>query len=93
MRRETVEIFSDLNNAAVLRRPERKFPGVLVQEDTLHSLRCAADSLVDPVSQSSADAQAELEFLRVTLRVLVAHYKAVMRDHGLPLPFSEPHDV
>ena len=38
MREELVEIYSDASNAAVLRHPERKFPGVLLQGDTLHSI-------------------------------------------------------
>jgi len=36
MRTEVVEIYSDQANAAVIRHPSRKFPGVLVQGDTLH---------------------------------------------------------
>lgn len=38
MRTETVEIYSDASNAAVIRHPGRQFPGMLIQEDTLHSL-------------------------------------------------------
>lgn len=38
MRTEMVEMFSDATNRAVIRHPGRKFPGVLVQGDTLYSL-------------------------------------------------------
>ena len=36
MRKATVEIFSDATNATVIRHPERRSPGVLVQGDTLY---------------------------------------------------------
>ena len=36
---ESVEIYSDATNAAVMRHPGRRFPGMLIQGDTLHSLR------------------------------------------------------
>src|SRR5262245_1747536 len=35
---EQVEIYSDVSNAAVMRHPGRRFPGVLVQGDTLYTL-------------------------------------------------------
>ncbi|WP_371933305.1 DUF6959 family protein [Ruegeria discodermiae] len=38
MREELVEIYSDETNATVLRHPRRKFPGVLLQGDTLHNI-------------------------------------------------------
>ena len=42
MRSESVEIYSDTTNAAVLRHPGKKFPGVLVQGDTLYTMCQAA---------------------------------------------------
>ncbi len=38
MRIENVEIYSDQSNMPVVRHPGRKFPGLLVQGDTLHAL-------------------------------------------------------
>jgi hypothetical protein len=43
MHSESVEIYSDATNAAVMRHPGRNFPGVLIQGDTLHSLCVSAD--------------------------------------------------
>ena len=43
MRTESVEIYSDETNRAVLRHPGRKFPGVLIQGDTLYTLCVMAD--------------------------------------------------
>lgn len=38
MRIEPVEIYSDASNQAILRHPARRFPGILVQGDTLKIL-------------------------------------------------------
>jgi hypothetical protein len=35
---ESVEIYSDAANAAIHRHPGRRFPGVLLQGDTLYSI-------------------------------------------------------
>jgi hypothetical protein len=94
MRTATVEIFSDATNAAVLRHPERRFPGVLVQGDTLHSLCVAADASCEAVRpQLQGEGYDELNELRNRLWSLLNHYKSVLHDHQLPLPFSEGHDA
>ena len=36
--KESVEIYTDATNCAVMRHSARRFPGVLVQRDTLHSM-------------------------------------------------------
>ena len=43
MRIEEVEIFSDKTNSAVMRHPDRAFPGVLLQGDSLYILCKQAD--------------------------------------------------
>jgi hypothetical protein len=86
---EAVEIYSDATNAAILRHPGRR-PGLLIQGDTLHTLCVAIDdvhsktrSLMDP------DTLQEMNDLRESMWNLLSHYKSVLQEHGLPLPFSE----
>ena len=43
MRVESVEIYSESSNGAILRHPDRRFPGVLIQGDALWSLCHMAD--------------------------------------------------
>ncbi|MEZ5969972.1 MAG: hypothetical protein R3C00_13115 [Hyphomonas sp.] len=88
MRVENVEIYSDVTNAAVLRHPGRKFPGVLVQGDTLYSLCSTLDIALSTVSPTS-DEFAEIHDVRNSLWSLLTHYKNVLAQHGLPTPFSE----
>jgi predicted RNase H-like HicB family nuclease len=84
MRSESVEIYSDATNAAVMRHPGRRFPGVLIQGDTLHTMLHRADEALN------AGDRYELEDLRDHLRDLVDHYKKVLVEHDLELPFFEP---
>jgi hypothetical protein len=89
MRVENVEIFSDQANIPVIRHPGRQFPGVLVQGDTLHMLCAqAAEALSD-----SPDARGELQELHNRLLGMLAHYKTVLSEHQVALPFKETPDA
>jgi hypothetical protein len=88
MRSELVEIYSDASNFAVMRHPGRRFPGMLVQGDSLHTLVTKADRLcaaLEPGSEASEHARE----LRDNLRARLDHYKKVLGEHGIPLPFVE----
>ena len=90
MRTEVVEIYSDQTNAAVVRHPSRKFPGVLVQGDTLHSMcRRADDACKGARGVVQSDTYDELNDLRNHLWSLLNHYKSVLGEHQIPLPFSQ----
>jgi hypothetical protein len=90
MRIASVEILSDTSNAVVLRHPDRKFPGVLIQGDTLHSLCVAADAACRAAKDClPPDDFGELNDLRNHLRTLLVHYKDVLNSHAVPLPFNE----
>jgi hypothetical protein len=90
MRIDPVEIYSDATNQAILRHPGRRFPGVLIQGDTLNRLH---DQVVAALDESSGDlgedARLGLEDVRDFLGACLAHYRTVLRDHGISLPFVE----
>jgi predicted RNase H-like HicB family nuclease len=90
MRIELVEIYSDETNAAIMRHPGRRFPGVLIQGDTLASL-CADVRRVVAIAcpHLDSDGQFELYDLQERLAEFLEHYKRVLRQHGLPLPFVD----
>lgn len=88
MRTEQVEIYSDAVNAPVMRHPSRKFPGSLMQGDTLYILCGRLDELCKNArGQLTEDDYAELNDLRNALHDRLNHYKAVLGEHDLPLPF------
>jgi Xaa-Pro aminopeptidase len=90
MRKESVEIYSDETNRAVMRHPGRKFPGVLVQGDTLYSLCKSADEACEAARKAHCNEASEvLNAVRNQLWSLVNHYKSVLHEHGFQLPFSE----
>ena len=90
MRKEPVEILSDATNSAVMRHPGRRFPGVLIQGDSLSEMCKKVDRIcVHARNQLSPDAYAELNELRNDLWGYLTHYKAVLSDHAIQLPFSE----
>jgi hypothetical protein len=88
MRVAPVEIFADTTNAAVMRHPDRRSPGMLLQGDTLHSLCWLADDACSAIDRSS-DAYKPANELRNQLWSYLNHYKATLDEHGMPLPFSE----
>jgi hypothetical protein len=90
MHTEQVEIYSDATNAAIMRHPGRRFPGVLVQGDTLFSL-CRSADMVCANARSKLDSESYLELseLRNHLQEFLTHYKSVLLEHDIPLPFSE----
>jgi hypothetical protein len=87
---EAVEIYSDAANAAILRHPGRRFPGLLIQGDTLHSLCISIDHVYSKArSELDPDTLKEMNDLRESMWDFVSHYKSVLQEHGLQLPFSE----
>jgi hypothetical protein len=49
MKTELVEIYSDASNLAVIRHPNRRFPGVLIQGDSLFILVEEAKEILQAV--------------------------------------------
>lgn len=90
MHTELVEIYSDATNTAVMKHPGRKFPGVLIQGDTLHFLCQTVDKACTTAKQQlNPDQFLELNELRNHLQTLLSHYKVILGEHGIPLPFSD----
>ena len=90
MRTEPVDIYSEAGNAAVLRHPGRRFPGCLLQGDTLDGLVRALERVQQEQAQLSSDAADELNDVTEHLKGLRQHYMNVLKAHGMDLPFNEP---
>jgi hypothetical protein len=88
MRIEQVEIYSDATNQAIVRHPDRKFPGVLFQGDTLYGLCQIADAACERLTRNNA-AYDDVNQLRNALWTGLNHYKSVLAEHNIQLPFSE----
>jgi Family of unknown function (DUF6959) len=90
MYKAEVEIYSDTTNRAVLRHPGRKFPGVLIQGDTLSTMVLLADDVAWKAKpQLDAETFRQLNNLLEMLDSFLTHYKVVLGEHEIPLPFSD----
>jgi len=85
---EPVEIYSDKTNAAVMRHPGRHFPGLLIQGDSLYVLCRRADDVCASIGRGTPGFDTANE-LRNALWASLTHYKTVLVEHQLPLPFNE----
>jgi hypothetical protein len=86
MKTETLEVYSDASNAAIIRHPSRRFPGMLIQGDSLNNLSGLAASALAQAERGS-DLWYDLKELADNLQSCVDFYAKVMREHGLELPF------
>jgi hypothetical protein len=87
---EKVEIYSDKTNSAVLRQPDRKFPGVLIQGDKIHLLCQITDRVCsDGKTALAPETYADLNPLRNALWDYLSHSKVILGEHDIRLPFNE----
>ena len=76
---ENVRLLDGTTNAAIVQLPGRRFPGLVIQGDTLHELLRVAVS----------DDDDALVSLRDDLARFVDHYRRVLDREGIALPWSE----
>lgn len=91
----TLSILSEQSNHAVVQVPGRRFPGSVIQGDSLAILCDEAKSLSSRL-QELACADEEVLYIaqehqEKLLRRLL-HYQSVLSEHGIPLPYSKPAD-
>jgi hypothetical protein len=89
MRKVEVEILSDAVNAAVIKLPGRKFPGIVIQGD---SLKLLLDSTLEAseLAHESGNLSIEesLSDLVQLLRGYLDAYEGTLREQNHPLPYS-----
>lgn len=88
MEQMTLDVFSPATNAAVVRAPGRRFPGLVVQGDTLSNLAGLARRVSDHAAGLDEDAAGDAAELADHLEGLLDYYTSVLDQHGHPLPFS-----
>jgi uncharacterized protein DUF6959 len=88
LRVDQVEIYSDATNAAIMRHPARRFPGLVIQGDSLNGL-CQQMDQVCKLIDSGSEAYEEANEARNHLWELRNHYVSVLVAHGIEMPFSD----
>ncbi|WP_333738139.1 DUF6959 family protein [Streptomyces sp. IBSBF 2806] len=88
MERTEAELFTDGGNDAVVRLPGRRFPGVLVQGDSLHNLRGDVAEVVEACERGDVDeARDSASLLLENLDALLGWYEAALSEHEISRPY------
>ncbi|MFH0175436.1 DUF6959 family protein [Streptomyces cacaoi] len=88
MERIEAELFTAGGNNAVVRLPGRRFPGVLVQGDSLHILRTDMAELVEACDRGDlGDARDAAGLLLAGLDAMLERYGAALDEHEIPRPY------
>lgn len=83
-----VESFSSEPNAAVVRLPGRKFPGIVIQGDSLKILvDCVEDVSVLAVRSGNPELQESVMELETLLKSYLKIYEETLRTTGQSLPY------
>ena len=86
-----MELLTPQRNYAVPRLPGRRFPGLVIQGDNLHTLSLDAERAQQALRHGDvADAQDELDSLVADLRELLDTYISALDAAGVALPFHPP---
>jgi len=89
MREQAVEIYySDATNAAVMRHPDRRFPGVLMQGDTLDQLFRDLNRVQTDAQLVNSEVAEDIAEIREHLQSFLDHYEATLSAHGIALPYK-----
>lgn len=90
MKLETVEVYSHASNNAVLKLNDRRFPGSLIQGDSLSIL--VSEITEARVAIETGDSEEAKEILGYVLERLTERlniYAAALKAHNLELPYKE----
>ena len=75
-------------NGAVVQLPERKYPGIVVQGDSLSILVSDFEELKKNIAQKDeSEIAASLDMIESHLKERLEFYESVLAKHGIPLPY------
>ncbi|MBZ3908192.1 MULTISPECIES: DUF6959 family protein [Streptomyces] len=82
------ELFTDGGNDAVVRLPGRRFPGVLIQGDSLHILRSDMAEVVEACERGDlTEAGDSAALLLASLDTLLTRYATALERHEIQRPY------
>ena len=85
-----VEVFSKSVNSPVIRFPGRRYPGVLIQGDSLSILFDLVVTIRDSIAhQNLEEADGSAQELQEILTEHLTIYEAALRTEGFDLPYSK----
>jgi len=89
MKTKEIQVYSEESNLAVVRMPSRRFPGSVIQGDSLSILYDLAVSLYQRALKIGDDELIdEAEELKDLLEERIRHYETVLQRHDMELPYT-----
>ena len=91
MELRTLEVYSEDTNYAVIKPPDRNFPGAVIQGDSLSILCNLAVSIARRVRDGAPqdiEFLGDLEDLVESLVGRLLHYQQVLQSHNIHLPYA-----
>ena len=91
MKEAQVEMYSEAAGSAIVRIPGRRFPGVVLQGDSLSILHVNAKDLSTRLKELGVQDEELLyaaQELQEQLLGRLLHYQQVLAAHGIELPYS-----
>ena len=91
MKTVEVEVYSDASNHWIVRTPGRRFPALIVQGDTFHSLLADVEALAANLSTilgPNAEPAEEAAAIADSLRERLADYERTITAAGFELPYA-----
>lgn len=87
------EILDNTTNHAVVQLPGRRFPGSVIQGDSLNMLLTTArtiQQLARTAAPKNHDIHDEINFLVDQLQERHSHYESVLASRGIQRPYYNP---
>jgi hypothetical protein len=91
MKKVEIELYSEATGSEIVRIPERRFPGVVVQGDSLSILHANAKDLSIRLKDLGVQDEELLHAAQEVQEQLLGrmlHYQQVLAAHGIELPYS-----
>ena len=88
--KEELEVYSHACNSCIIKMPERRFPGVLIQGDSLSTLYHNVLELVNEL-EGKVEEETFLQALEIaeSLECHLDNYIKTLKNHNIELPFSK----
>ncbi len=89
MENPEIKLLSMASNSVVVQTPYRRFPGIIIQGDTLHTWYCLLEECQKCVAASDIDEASQcISELRSKIQAHLIHYERVLKEIDLKLPYG-----
>ncbi len=89
MKIESVEIYADASNMAVIKCPDRAYPGVLVQGDTLYTMIASLRYVIANGDCLDEEPAGGLLGVAERLEEMLTYYRSVLAVNRIQSPFRD----